>query len=349
MARLGEDSLLDQWRNRSSSKNVPLQASLELTFKCNERCSHCYIEEFRDDPNRVLSADQWTKVLEELRAAGTLYITLMGGEAMLNPHFWHILDTGSKMGFQVIMITNGLLIRSQEVADRLRDSGLTHITFSYYSMRPEIHDRMTKVKGAHAKITQAMKFVTNSGIQFGINSLLSKENIAHYFELEDWCLENNIRIRTDPTITPKYNGDLAPTKLRPTREQLKWYMRETAKRYRRGIPVPNGMRAEDFTCNVGKGKCAVTPYGELLTCIEVREPLGSLLDSSFAELWKSPTAEKWRNIRNQDLEGLPTDSTVEFCEHCPGMSDHEVGNPLQVTDYFRLLAEVREEVRSEFI
>ncbi len=348
MARIDEGSLLDKWRDNSSQLHIPLQASLELTFRCNERCGHCYIEEFKDDPNRILTTSEWDKVLAELRDAGTLYLTLMGGEAMLNPHFWHILEKASSMGFQVIMITNGQLLKSQAVVDRLRDSGLSHLTFSYYSLRPEIHDHMTKVKGSHAKITQAMKFASMAGIDFGVNALLSKDSIAFYFELEDWCLENRIRIRTDPTITPKYNGDLGPTKLRPSREQLRWYMRETALRYQRGIPVPNGMQADDFTCNVGKGKCAETPYGELLTCIEVREPLGSLIDQSFAELWKSPSAEKWRNIRNRDLKGMPAGTSSNFCDHCPGMSGHEVGDPLQVTAYFRLLAEVREEVRSEF-
>ncbi|MCJ8277739.1 MAG: hypothetical protein MJK18_12925, partial [Bdellovibrionales bacterium] len=69
-------SILDKFRNRSTESHRPLQASLELTYRCNERCTHCYIEEFRDDPKRVLKLQDWFKVLEELRAGGSLYLIL---------------------------------------------------------------------------------------------------------------------------------------------------------------------------------------------------------------------------------------------------------------------------------
>ena len=47
----------------------------------------------------VLDQESWFHVLKELRSGGVLYLILMGGEAMLSPHFWPILREGFFHGF----------------------------------------------------------------------------------------------------------------------------------------------------------------------------------------------------------------------------------------------------------
>ena len=63
----------------------PLSASLELTYRCNWRCVFCYNPRHHD--RRGLSGAEWVGVLDELRALGTLYVALTGGEPLTHPEF----------------------------------------------------------------------------------------------------------------------------------------------------------------------------------------------------------------------------------------------------------------------
>ena len=336
-------SVIDQWRNKSSRKFRPLQGSLELTNRCNERCTHCYIEKFWDDPTKVLTLDQWKHCLHELKSAGVLYLILMGGEAMLNPHFWGIADEAARLGFHLSMITNGQKTTDVHVAERLKSVGFSVITVSLYSLDAAVHDQMTSVRGSHAKTMSAIEYYRQAGLNVGINCLLTSANIEGYFDLADWCIERNMEIKADPHVTPKFNRDLGPTKLRATPEQLKSYYEKIVERWPAGAPKAVIESAGDFVCNVAKGKCAVTAYGELLTCIEIREPLGLLTEKSFDELWSGGIAAKWRNLKVGDLKSRDSNGSENFCDHCPGMALHEDGDPMQVSSYAKVIAKIKRE------
>lgn len=321
--------LFHHFRNERLQSHRPFKATLELTYRCNERCSHCYLESFRDDKNKLLTLSDWKIVLKKLKDGGVLYLDLIGGEPMLHPHFWEILQEASQLGFFVGMISNGLKIDSS-AARRLKEIGISDVTLSLYSLESSIHDQMTNVVGSHEKILKAIEHLQAARLPVRLNCLLTRDNIDHYFELEDWCREKKLVILPDPYITAKTNGDLAPLKMRASENQLqKFYRRKFA---RDGVKqLAQESDPENYVCGAGKLKCAVTRYGELLTCLEIRESLGSLVTSDFDELWfHSPIAKKWRELKNKDLN-------CSSCEHCPGAAMQENNKATHVTDYSRMI------------
>ena len=339
---------IDRWNNKSLLQGKPLQASIELTNRCNERCTHCYIDSFKDDPDRVLDQEEWFHILKELRSGGVLYLILMGGEAMLSPHFWPVLKKASQMGFHTSLITNGLKIKNQATADQLADSGLKLATFSLYSLDSKIHDHMTRVPHSHKRIMDAILFCELAGIRPTINCLLTKNNIEGAFDMYKWAAEKDYLLKIDVNVTPKFSGDMEPTRQRASREQLKWYFSEMKKRFGTTSP-PSEEKTTDYVCNAAKGKCAVTAYGELLPCVEIREPMGNLLDKTFMSLWAGKAAAKWRNIKVGELKDVQ-DGELElqnFCEHCPGLSDHEHGDAKKMTEFTRTIGEIKRELWKE--
>ncbi|MCC6137135.1 MAG: radical SAM protein [Bdellovibrionaceae bacterium] len=332
--------ILEKIRFESSQQWIPMQASLELTNRCNERCGHCYLPSFKDDSSKILKEEDWYRILSQLREAGTLFLILMGGEAMLNPLFWRILERASDLSFHVSMITNGLKIQSLDVAQRLKELGLINVTISLYSAHPEIHDKMTSVKGSHQKTVRAIELCRQAGLQVTLNCLIGKDNIDSIFDLEDWALREDLMLKFDPMITPKLNGDMAPTEKRASEEQLRRYFVEKIKRWPNGKPKSSGETQGDYVCNAGKGKCAITYSGDVLPCIEIRDPMGNLLKDDFATLWNGHVVSKWREIKWKDIEGSDQE-TMSFCDHCMGMAKNETGSHLKMTCYSKMLAKIK--------
>lgn len=318
-----------------------MQATLELTNRCNERCTHCYIPKYEDDPKRILTIEQWRVIMDQLKDAGTINLILMGGEAMLNPLFFQIAEYAANKGFFVSLITNGLLINAK-TAKKIADAGIANVTFSLYSLDAEIHDKMTAVKGSCAKTLKAIELIQDQGLQLSINCLLTKDNIETFFELMQWGQQKNIDVKFDPTVTPKYDHDRTPTKLRASSEQLKSFFKQLKSMTPYDVALPLA-EPQDYICNAGKGKCAITAYGELLPCVEIRDVLGDLTKVSFENAWHSPNADKWRRPKVEKILDQVTTKEANICDHCPGMALHETGDAFQVTEFSKTLATIKKD------
>lgn len=340
--------IFKKFSQQSVLQAIPLQASLELTYRCNERCTHCYIEEFKDDPKRILDLEGWYRVLEQLREAGTLYLILMGGEPLLSPHFFSIAEKGTVLGFHVSIISNGLKIKNLEYAQRLKDVGLKLATFSLYSLDPQVHDKMTSVRGSHEKLMNAIDYCDEVGIPISLNGLLTQANASGVFDLYEWAMKRGFEFKVDPNVTPKLNGDNYPTQFRANRETLYWFYKERATRWKNSTPSPTLETKDSYICNAAKGKCAVNPYGELLPCIEIRDSFGNLSTEKFEDIWHSEAAKKWRTPKLKNMkDGEGESGLYSFCDHCPGMAKNEHGEAMKLTSYTKLVGEVKRQVYQE--
>jgi MoaA/NifB/PqqE/SkfB family radical SAM enzyme len=67
-----ETHVMDRLVRRSLERQVPLSVHFDLTYRCNERCIHCYVD--HDDRGEMDTAEV-RRVLEELSQAGTLFTT----------------------------------------------------------------------------------------------------------------------------------------------------------------------------------------------------------------------------------------------------------------------------------
>ena len=91
---------VQDWAYRN---HVPLNASIEITLRCNIRCLHCYNFD-RDEPRAAcdkpeLSTDEIRRVMDDLRAAGCLFLMLTGGEILSRPDLFELLDHARSLNF----------------------------------------------------------------------------------------------------------------------------------------------------------------------------------------------------------------------------------------------------------
>ena len=93
---------------RSGTLGAPLYIAWQLTNECNFACLHC-IEE--SGPNKAFKDElDDTGVMEVMRQAIDLdvpYISLSGGEPMVHPKFFDLVDYAAGRGAQLKIETNG--------------------------------------------------------------------------------------------------------------------------------------------------------------------------------------------------------------------------------------------------
>jgi MoaA/NifB/PqqE/SkfB family radical SAM enzyme len=136
--------LMQEMSERALRLGVPFSAQLDLTYRCNEQCIHCYLD--HDDHGEMTTAEI-KNLLKEMAEAGVFILTLSGGEIFLRKDFFEILECARALTFCIKLKTNAVLIREAQAA-RLRDLGVESIQVSIYSHRPEVHDAITKVQGS---------------------------------------------------------------------------------------------------------------------------------------------------------------------------------------------------------
>src|SRR6202166_3404462 len=137
-------ALMQEMNAKALRLGIPLSVQLDLTYRCNERCVHCYLD--HDDHGEMTTAEI-TSLLDQLAEAGVFFLTMSGGEILMRKDFFEILEYARALRFCVKLKTNAVLIRERQ-AERIRSLDVHSIQISIYSHRPEIHDAITKVPGS---------------------------------------------------------------------------------------------------------------------------------------------------------------------------------------------------------
>ncbi len=87
--RIPMSGLLEEMTEKALKLNIPLSVQLDLTYRCNERCVHCYLD--HDDHGEMTTAEI-KHLLDEMADAGVFILTLSGGEIFLRKDFFELLE-----------------------------------------------------------------------------------------------------------------------------------------------------------------------------------------------------------------------------------------------------------------
>src|SRR5579864_8071372 len=115
--------LIDEMLAKAQQLNIPLNAQIDLTYRCNERCVHCYLD--HDDHGEMTTAEI-KGLLDQMAEAGVFFVTFSGGEIMMRRDFFEILEHAHARTFSIKLKTNGVLIRKKE-AERIRALGVESV------------------------------------------------------------------------------------------------------------------------------------------------------------------------------------------------------------------------------
>jgi radical SAM protein with 4Fe4S-binding SPASM domain len=315
-------ALMQEMSAKALGLGVPLSAQVDLTYRCNERCVHCYLDH---DDHGEMTASEIKKLFDELATAGVLFLTLSGGEILLRKDFFEILEYARALSFCVKLKTNAILIREAE-AERLRSLDVDSIQVSIYSHRPEVHDAITKVQGSLKRSLDAIRFLKAQGLKVIVADVLMQQNTHDYPHVRALAIELGAEFTLDPTITPKMDGNRAILSLNADGSTLQRVFRDQALvgNVEEFCAPPASARADDLDavpCSAGHTACYISPYGDVYPCVQFPLPSGNIRLQRFIDIWQhSAQLNEVRSIRLHDLTSCSTCAHVSACTRCPGLA-----------------------------
>ena len=301
---------------------IPLSVQLDLTYRCNERCIHCYLD--HDDHGEMTTAEI-KGLLDQMAEAGVFYLTISGGEILMRRDFFDLLAYARARTFCVKLKTNGVLIREKE-AERIRALGVEYVQLSIYSHRPEVHDAITKMPGSLAKSIQAMRLLRQHGIHVIIANVLMVQNAKDYLGVKALAKELGAQFIVDPTITPMMDGDRSILSLNVDETALREVFRNEAlvgnvEEFCAPPLGPDEEALNALPCSAGHTACYVSPYGDVYPCVQFPMPCGNVRHTKFADIWHhSPQLHEVRGITLGDMPKCSKCAHGATCTRCPGLA-----------------------------
>lgn len=291
----------------------PLSALLELTYVCNWRCAFCYNPRRFDES--ALSAAEWKAVLDDLRALGTMNVTLTGGEPLAHAEFLEIAKLVRDRAFDLTVLTNGSLI-DESIAWSLASIHTSAVEMSLHGSTPDLHDRATGKPGSFASVRRAIDTLLDAGVRVRLKAPLTSINehdLDAIFALTDSL---GIEMRIDPSLTARDDGDLSPLALTASRDG---YRRLGELMVRRSAEVEMAREPGGTNCGLGTTTLAIDPEGNVYPCPKWRKSsLGNVRETRLRELWhpseeRAVLARVAGDVNDRLLESGGVFSSFRFC------------------------------------
>lgn len=314
--------LMEEMAAKASRLNIPLNVQLDLTYRCNERCVHCYLDHH---DHGEMSTAEIKHLLDEMAEAGVFILTLSGGEIFLRKDFFAILEHARRLMFCVRLKTNAVLIREHDAA-RLRELAVESIQVSIYSHRPEVHDSITLLRGSLKRSLDAIRFLKAQGLRVIMANVLMLQNMRDYTAVRALAEELGVECTLDPTVTPMMDGDRSIVSLGVGQNALHEVFRDASLvgHVDEFCAIPAEIGQDDLEatpCSAGHTACYVSPYGDVFPCVQFPLPTGNVRRERFIDIWRySRQMDEVRSIRLKDLPTCSSCTHVSSCSRCPGLA-----------------------------
>jgi radical SAM protein with 4Fe4S-binding SPASM domain len=311
---------------------IPLSGSMEITWRCNLRCVHCYMRPYRAEPE--LTTADIRRILDELAGAGCLRLLITGGEPLVRDDFAEIWRYAKSKGFLLTLFTNATLV-DDEIAALLHDLPPTLCEITLYGASPETYRRACGNGDAFRAALDGMDRLQSAGLRLNIKSMAFRENADDMDALEALCADRGLDFSFDTDIFPTLDSDPEPFRhafppeegvrrvLSSTLHQKVW--REQADQWRSTETSPLSRAGKVVVCRAGGWSFHIGPFGDLCLCMLLREPSFSLREGRFMEGWNTVIRDLVELERSTPLHCLECPD-LRYCVPCAGRNLLETGS-----------------------
>lgn len=313
--------------------SAPLSVLWDITYACNLQCAHCLTGSGKPLPDE-LSAEGAFEVLRQLLGAKVFSITFCGGEPLISPHLFELIEEATTRGMDVNLDTNGLLVNTER-AKKLAAAGVTSVQVSIDG-REETHDRFRGKRGSFNAAVAAVRIFRSLGFNVSISSVLTAITHKDLDYLVNLAVELGATGFKTSLFLPTGRGrknaqelmlppDLAKEdyrKLLRLQDEYSSRLKIALEGVYPGLKNANHVPVEtrdsgagsEVGCPAGVTQLVIAANGMVYACpFLYTHPAGDLRKHSLTEIWRNANIFKiFRRMTKGQLRGR-----CRICPHLP--------------------------------
>lgn len=322
LAVLKEKGLIimnDTPHSKTTKKEVtmkyPLEsAQIEITNKCNLACVHCFNNSGDPYPDE-LTTKEILSLIDTLSCMGVYHITITGGEPLLHPDIFEIVEHAREKPMSVDIFTNATLITKEHVK-KFKKVGINRFNISIDSVNEHIHDTFRGKKGALKKTLKAIHLLKEAGFSIKISFSLSQCTKECVTDVLDYCIENGLEIEILPVI--QSGRGIEGLAVSPQEYYCGLVERFTA--MKRGLKGTFNIHEKmEEGCDIARNSIGIKADGTVLACpgCDKDMGLGNVKNIHVKELWEdNETLKIIRSTKAKNDSECALCTWLAFCEGC---------------------------------
>lgn len=163
---------------------APRILAWEITRSCNLSCAHCRAAAEFGHYHGELSLDEIKATIDDIVTISNPILILTGGEPLMRPDIWEIVDYAHEKGAMPVIGTNATLI-TEEIAQQMADHGIPRISVSIDFPTAEGHDDFRGQPGCFDSTIEGIKMAKRHGVGVQINTTVTTRNAHLIDEIHD--------------------------------------------------------------------------------------------------------------------------------------------------------------------
>jgi radical SAM protein with 4Fe4S-binding SPASM domain len=172
-----------------------LYIQFHITRLCESRCPHCYFNDL-ESIKGTLSFEECQHVIDEIVTAANRMqlkplIDFTGGDPLLHPAIYDVLQYGHSLGVSVGLKCNSHQITSSTI-EKLRKYSVERIYLSLEGL--EIVNDSIRGKGDFNRTIKAIALLKEHGFYTRVHMTLSKHNLNETIPLMEFLIDNKFII-----------------------------------------------------------------------------------------------------------------------------------------------------------
>lgn len=306
----GSGAAAQAFEKRTGVK-APRIIAWEITRSCNLACAHCRAAAHQEPYPGELTLEECKAVIDDIASITDPILILTGGEPLMRPDIWDIVDYAQAKGLRPVIGTNGTLI-DEKCARKIAEHGIPRVSISLDFPTAEGQDAFRGKDGAFEEALAGMRNLREQGVGVQVNTTITKMNADLVEEIHELARTEGAEAFHPFLLVPTGRGeDLVDVELSPREyeEVLTWayhcqknspmhFKPTDAPQYYRiirqlsaaeGRKVSRetyGMEALTRGCLGGITFAFISHVGDVQPCGYFDMQLGNVKDMPFSRIWE---------------------------------------------------------------
>lgn len=287
---------------------------LHVTGRCNQKCKHCYHEDYE---NEILSFDNIVEIIRQYRELvdtynerysvnGKAHINITGGEPFIRTDIMRILELMNKNSdkFSYGILTNGSLITNQ-IARKIKELNVSYVQLSIDG-DIEKHDSI-RGEGNLYQTLDAIDILRKNNLHVMVSFTANVNNYMDFPKVAEHCRKHGVEVLWSDRVVPIGNANVELCLSVPQcMEYFRIMKEESENKKNRNLKILMNRslqfivdKKQVYKCAAGVSQIVVDEKGDILPCRRMPLVCGNVLENELKDVFFN--SEIMQKLRNKEF------------------------------------------------